>query len=412
MESIGELEEKLSQYKENSLSLDMTRGKPCKEQLDLSNSLLDTKLATYLSADRTDTRNYGGLDGLDEAKKLFAPILGVNEKEVLIGGNASLTLMYQYMDHAFHFGVRGKESAWSKNKDEPVCICPVPGYDRHFSISKHFGIKMINVPLLEDGPDMDMVEEIISKVAGACSMWCVPKFSNPTGTVYSKAVVERIAKLGLKANSNFRVFWDNAYAVHDLEDGIELHNIFDEAKKHGTEDSIVIFGSTSKITLAGSGIGFLGTTETNLKSFKEYLSIQTIGPDKVNQLRHVSFFKNYENILSHMKGHRDILKPKFDLTLKILKEEFEGSNFLSWTVPKGGYFVSVDTLPGLANEVVRMCASLGVKFTPAGSTYPYMKDPEDKNIRIAPSMPSIDSIETAMRVFCKVVKLLSLKKLN
>jgi DNA-binding transcriptional MocR family regulator len=243
-------------------------------------------------------------------------------------------------------------------------------------------------------------------------MWCVPKFSNPTGTVYSKEVVTRIAKLGLKANSNFRVFWDNAYAVHDLEDGIELHNIFDEAKKHGTEDSILIFGSTSKITLAGSGIGFLGTTEANLKSFKEYLSIQTIGPDKVNQLRHVSFFKDYENILSHMKGHREILKPKFDLTLKILEEEFEGSNFLSWTVPKGGYFVSVDTLPGLATEVVQVCASLGVKYTPAGSTYPYMKDPEDKNIRIAPSMPSIDSIETAMRVFCKVVKLLSLKKLN
>ncbi len=406
---INILENQLKAYQGKNLNLDMTRGKPSKEQLDLSNKLLSMGLENVISADGTDVRNYGGLDGLLEAKKLFSPVLGLAPEELVIGGNSSLSLMYQYTDHAFHFGVRGKDSSWSK-LSEPICICPVPGYDRHFAISNHFGIRMINVPLNDDGPDMDLVEEIIKNNKNVCSMWCVPKYSNPTGSVYSKEVVERIAGLALKADSHFRVFWDNAYALHDLEDGVELHNIYTVAKKLGTEDSIISFGSTSKITLAGAGVGFLGTSRENIKNFLSYLSIQTIGPNKVNQLKHVNFFGNYENLESHMKGHRAILKPKFDLVQNILEEELGGTKLLRWTKPKGGYFISVDTINGLANEVVKTCASLGVKFTPAGSTYPYSKDPNDSNIRIAPSMPSLDDIEQAMRVFCTVVKLKSLQQ--
>lgn len=255
---------------------------------------------------------------------------------------------------------------------------------------------------------MDIVEGLVKEDQSICGMWCVPKFSNPTGEVYSNEVVERIARLGKIANPNFRIFWDNAYAAHDLEDGIYLTNIFEIARELNTLDAIVEFSSTSKITFAGAGIGFMASSEENLNQFKKYLAIQTIGPDKINQMRHVEFFKSEEGIKKHMLQHRELIKPKFDLTIKILNEEFSNSEALSWTEPKGGYFISVNTKPGLATKVVKMCDSLGVKFTPAGSTYPHMKDPEDSNIRIAPSMPSLEAIETAMRVFSTVVKHCSL----
>ena len=395
---------KLDSYKNLKLNLDLTRGKPSSEQLDLSNEIEFTINGNYISEDGTDVRNYGGIDGLAEAKKLFADFLEVPKNNVLIGGNSSLTLMHQYMTHACIFGINGADSAWRNKHKEPSFICPAPGYDRHFAICESLGIKMHVVDMNEFGPNMDQVENIIKTDKSVCGLWCVPKYSNPSGIIYSKELISRIARLHTIAQNEFRVMYDNAYALHDLYESHNIENIFTLASQTKGENSIVIFGSTSKITFAGAGVAFMASGVETLNSFKNYLSYLTIGPDKVNQLRHVRFFKNIENIKAHTKKHASILKPKFDKVLEVLNSELKDyPDFARWTTPLGGYFISLDTAPGLAKSVVSLCEKLGVKLTPAGSTYPYGLDPKDSNIRIAPSMPKLENIETATKVLAAAI---------
>ena len=318
--------------------------------------------------------------------------------------------MFQSVVFAHLFGVRGAESAWIREGNVKF-LCPVPGYDRHFGICEELGIEMIPVAMDENGPVMDEVEAKVKADPSIKGIWCVPRFSNPTGIVYSADVVGRMAQLGKIAGANFRVMWDNAYAVHALTaDAPQLANLMDAARKHGSEDSIVIFGSTSKVTFAGSGLAFMGSSEENLKFFKKHLGMCTIGPDKVNQLRHVKFFGDYDGLLSHMSQHADLLKPRFEAVLQHLNDGFADSDLGTWTVPQGGYFVSFDARPGLAREIIRLAAEAGVKLTPAGATFPYGKDPEDKNIRLAPSFPSLDDINKTMEVFVVCVKLASIRK--
>ena len=386
-------------YIDAGLKLDLTRGKPAAEQLDLSNDLDGILEGFYLLQGGTDVRNYGGILGIPEARQLGAEFMGVKSEQVMVGGNSSLNLMYQYVEHMMaHWG------------GEPVkFLCPVPGYDRHFTICEHFDIEMITVPLNDDGPDMQQVKELVSKDAAIKGIWCVPKYSNPTGNTYSKEVVEQFAEIPKVAGDNFRVFWDNAYAVHDLvEQGDELPSLMTAAEKAGTTDNIVMLGSTSKVTFAGAGISFLATSTTQLAAFEKFLSDQMIGFDKVNQLRHVRFLKDIDGIKAHMAKHRDIIKPKFDLVLKKLEEHLAGKNMASWNSPRGGYFISLDTRPGLATTIISMAADAGVKLTPAGATFPYGKDPENKNIRLAPTFPGLAELESAMDVFVTCVELASL----
>ena len=381
------------------LKLDLTRGKPAAEQLDLSNELDGILEGFYLLQGGTDARNYGGILGIPEARQLGAEFIGAKSEQVMVGGNSSLNLMYQYVEHMMaHWG------------GEPVkFLCPVPGYDRHFTICEHFDIEMITVPLNDDGPDMQQVKELVSKDAAIKGIWCVPKYSNPTGNTYSKEVVEQFAEIPKVAGDNFRVFWDNAYAVHDLvEQGDELPSLMTAAEKTGTTDNIVMLGSTSKVTFAGAGISFLATSTSQLAAFEKFLSDQMIGFDKVNQLRHVRFLKDIDGIKAHMAKHRDIIKPKFDLVLKKLEEHLAGKNMASWNSPRGGYFISLDTRPGLATTIISMAADAGVKLTPAGATFPYGKDPKNTNIRLAPTFPGLAELESAMDVFVTCVELASL----
>ena len=386
-------------YIDAGLKLDLTRGKPSAEQLDLSNDLDGILEGFYLLQGGTDVRNYGGILGIPEARQLGAEFMGAKSEQVMVGGNSSLNLMYQYVEHMIaHWG------------GEPVkFLCPVPGYDRHFTICEHFDIEMITVPLNDDGPDMQQVKELVSKDAAIKGIWCVPKYSNPTGNTYSKEVVEQFAEIPKVAGDNFRVFWDNAYAVHDLvEQGDELPGLMTAAEKAGTTDNIVMLGSTSKVTFAGAGISFLATSTSQLAAFEKFLSDQMIGFDKVNQLRHVRFLKDIDGIKAHMAKHRDIIKPKFDLVLKKLEEHLAGKNMASWNSPRGGYFISLDTRPGLATTIISMAADAGVKLTPAGATFPYGKDPENTNIRLAPTFPGLAELESAMDVFVTCVELASL----
>ncbi len=406
MESVSE---QFEQLKAKGLALDLTRGKPGSQQLSLSETM-DGILEGEYKIGNTDTRNYGGLDGIKEVKDLFAPALGVNADDIVIGGNASLTMMYQSILFAYLFGLNGEQSAWG-NLNAPKFICPVPGYDRHFSICEEFGIEMITVSMDENGPDMDAVEALIKADQDIIGMWNVPRFSNPTGIVYSDEVVDRIAQLGKIANPTFRAFWDNAYAVHIIEDNAQaLSSISAAAQKHGTEDSILQFGSTSKITFAGAGVAFMAASESNRKTYLKHLGMSSIGPDKINQLRHLKFFKDKAGLAAHMQKHADLLKPRFDAVLDNLNENFSDSDALTWTVPQGGYFVSVNTQEGLAQRVVELSAECGVKLTPAGATFPYGKDPANSNIRIAPSFPSIEDIQTAMEIFAVCVKKATLEK--
>ena len=408
--NLAELEKQYAEIQSAKLNLDLTRGKPSSAQLDLSNGLDGILAGAYKADDGTDCRNYGGLDGIAEAKALFSQVLGVKPTETLIGGNASLTLMFQVLAFAYQFGVRGIDSAWCK-EGEIKFLCPVPGYDRHFGICEELGIKMIPVAMDDNGPNMDEVESLVKSDPCIKGIWCVPRFSNPTGIVYSDEVVERIAQLGKIAGPNFRVMWDNAYAIHALSDQAPpLANIMDAARKFGTEDSVVIFGSTSKVTFAGSGLAFLGASEENLKYFRKHLGMCTIGPDKVNQLRHVKFFGGFDGLLAHMAKHAELLKPRFDAVLQHLDKGFSASDMGAWTVPEGGYFVSFDARPGLAKEIIRLAGEAGVKLTPAGATFPYGQDPEDKNIRLAPSFPSMADINKAMEVFVICVKLASVRQ--
>jgi len=392
------------------LSLDLTRGKPSAEQLSLSDALDGLLAGNYKAADGTDTRNYGGLDGLPEAKQLGANIMDVEPANVLVGGNSSLTLMFQMMLCAHQFGLKDAASAW-KNEGEVKFLCPVPGYDRHYTVCEQLGIKMVNVPMTATGPDMDAVEALLKADKSIKGIWCVPKYSNPTGVVYSDETVERIAKLGQIAGANFRVFWDNAYSVHDLTPKApKLANILDACRRNDTEDSVIQFASTSKITHAGAGVAFVAASAANLGGFKKFLNTCTIGPDKVNQIRHTRFLPNKEALMAHMAKHAELLNPRFEAVLSALSNAFEGTGLGAWEKPQGGYFVSFDTRPNCAKETVRLAAEAGVKLTPAGATYPYGKDPEDRNIRIAPSVPTVPEVVGAMEVFVTCVKLASVRQ--
>lgn len=395
--------------KAQALNLDLTRGKPSSEQLSLSDALDGLLNGSYISADGTDVRNYGGLEGIQEARQLGADILGVDTARVLAGGNSSLTMMFQAVLVGYQFGYQGAESAW-KNLKAPKFLCPVPGYDRHFSVCEQLGIEMITVPMTATGPDMDKVEAMIKADEQIIGMWCVPKYSNPTGVVYSDETVERMAGLGKIANPAFRVFWDNAYAVHDLEQPApQLASIMAACVRQGTEDSVLQFASTSKITHAGAGIAFMAGSETNLAAFKQVLGITTIGPDKVNQLRHMKLLPNMESLSAHMAKHAAIVAPRFACVLENLEQAFANTDLGRWEKPQGGYFISFDTQPGRANAVIRMAAEAGVKLTPAGATYPYGNDPADCNIRLAPTVPSVADVDRAMKVFCVCVKLASVR---
>lgn len=401
------LDEK-NQFLQAGLSLDLTRGKPSSDQLSLSDAMDGILNGNYKTASGVDVRNYGGLDGLAEAKALVAPVMRVSADEVFIGGNSSLTMMYQNMQFLYQFGpANGK--AWKE--ENAKFLCPVPGYDRHFAICEEFGIEMIPVAMNENGPDMDQVEALIQNDKSIKGIWCVPRFSNPSGIVYSDETVERIAKLGLIASENFRVFWDNAYAIHTLEENATpLANVFEYCRKHGTEDNVLQFGSTSKITFSGAGLAWMTASKNNLNNFAKHLGVAAIGPDKVNQLRHIEFFTRYTSFEEHMAKHAALLKPRFECVLQALDKHFANKEALTWTVPQGGYFVSVDTLNGLAKRVVALSDEMGVKLTPAGATHPYGSDPNDSNIRIAPSFPALADIEQAMEVFALAVKLATVEQ--
>ena len=395
-----ELLDRYDSFLSAGLKLDLTRGKPAPEQLDLSDALDGILGGFYLLQDGTDVRNYGGMLGIPEARQLGAEILEVDPVNVLVGGNSSLTLMFHYVAHMVR--------VWRATEDTIKFLCPVPGYDRHFTVCEHFDIEMICVPMVESGPDMDVIEQHVRDDPTIKGIWCVPKYSNPTGHTYYEATVKRFAGLASIASPNFRIFWDNAYAVHHLDDeGAPLANLAALANAQGNADSVAAFGSTSKITFAGAGISFLATSESALNSFVKYLGSQTIGFDKVNQLRHARFLINAEGVAAHMQKHRSIIQPKFDLVQAKLDRHLGGKDLATWSVPKGGYFISLDTNPGLAAEVVRLAAEAGVKLTPAGATFPYGADPDDNNIRIAPTYPSIEELEQAMDVLVTCVELAS-----
>jgi DNA-binding transcriptional MocR family regulator len=389
------------------LKLDLTRGKPSAEQLDLSAPLLDLPgSADYRAADGTDTRNYGGLRGLPELRAIFAPLLGLSPENMIAGGNGSLELMHDYLVHAVLFGVPGGSAPWR----DVAMLCPVPGYDRHFSICAKLGIEMIPVRLTGAGPDLAEVRRLAAdpRVKG---MWCVPKYSNPTGETYSPETVRGLAELRTGAE-DFRLFWDNAYAVHHLADEHdEVADIVAAARAAGNPDRPLVFGSSSKITFAGGGVGFLGASPANLDWLVGHLGKRTIGPDKVNQLRHVRFLGSAQGVLDHMAKQRDLIRPKFDLVEQTLTAQLADTGIASWTTPRGGYFVSLEVLPGCASRVVELAGQAGVALTPAGAPFPYGKDPQDKVIRIAPTYPPLSELADAMDALALCVRLASAEKL-
>lgn len=398
------LEERYNEFKARGLKLDMSRGKPCKEQLDLSVALNDVK--DYVS-DGVDVRNYGMLDGIPSCKKLFADLMGVKPENVIVGPTSSLNLMFDYVSQCYTHGAGS--TPWCK-LDKVKFLCPVPGYDRHFTILEHFGIEMINVDMKQDGPDMDAVEELV-KDPSVKGMFCVPKYSNPQGITFSDAVVRRIAALK-PAAEDFRIVWDNAYCVHDLVDnGDKLLNIFDVLPEYGNDDLVVEVCSTSKITFPGAGISAIIASDNNIKMIKSRLNAQVISYDKMNQHRHVVFFGDANGVLNHMKKHAAILKPKFDIVIKTLNEELAGKGIASWFAPKGGYFISLDVMDGCAKRVGELCKEAGVTLTSVGATYPYGKDPNNKNIRIAPSFPPVDELSLAAELLCICTRLAAAEKL-
>jgi len=391
------------EIKAKGLSLDMSRGKPGPDVLNLANGMLDLPLgADYKAANGFDCRNYGILDGLPEAKRLFMPMLGVTEKELIIGGNSSLQLMYDAMIRAITLGVSADSEPWGKGVK---FLCPVPGYDRHFAVCESLGIEMINVPSDGNGPDMDVAERLVAEDESIKGIWCVPMYSNPTGAVCSDEVVRRFARLKPKAK-DFRIFWDNAYCVHHLtETPPDLLNILAECKNAGNPDMVYVFASTSKISFPGSGLSVLATSEANADYIRKCMSFQTIGSDKLNQLRHVRFFGDFDGIKAHMRAIRKVLKPKFDIVIETLDRELKPLGLGSWLKPEGGYFISFDGPENTAKRVVQLCKEAGVVLTGAGATYPYGKDPDDRNIRIAPTYPSVSELKAAMEVFCVSVRL-------
>lgn len=410
LEIANQVEQKIQTIKQQQLSLDMTRGKPSEAQLDLSLPMLSVVGSdNYIAQGNVDCRNYGGLDGITEAKAFFAEYLGVATNEIIIGGNASLNIMHDAMSIAMLHGTTDGRP-WVR-EEEVNFLCPVPGYDRHFAICEHLGIKMIPVSMTQDGPDMGRIEALVRDDQTIKGIWCVPKYSNPTGICYSDEIVERLATMSTAAR-DFRIFWDDAYRVHHL--GYELASVKDilnSCKEAGNADRVYIFGSTSKLTFPGSGVAMMAGSEDNMNFFRKHLAFQTIGPDKLNQLRHVLFLKDQAGLLEHMEKHAILLKARFDAVQTILSEQLTGKGIASWSKPQGGYFIDLDALPGTAKKIVEMAAQLGVKLTPAGATFPYGNDPDDKNIRIAPSFPGVDEVSRATEVLCVCIEKVSVERM-
>lgn len=407
-----ELQEKFAKIKEEGISLDMSRGKPGADQLDLSLPMLDVlnSESTFKGVQGMDLRNYGILEGITEIRELFGELLEAPTDHVIVYGNSSLNVMYDLIAKAMIHGIAGN-TPWCK-LDKVKFLCPVPGYDRHFAITESFGIEMIAIPMDENGPDMDLVEQYVNNDVAVKGIWNIPKYSNPSGVVYSDEVVRRFANLKPVA-PDFRIFWDNAYAIHHVfvENKAQILNIVEECEKAGNPDMYYELCSTSKITFPGSGVAALITSPANVADIKKYMTVQTIGHDKLNQMRHVKFFGNAEGVHAHMEKHAAILRPKFEAVLNTLEQELGGLEIGSWLKPLGGYFVAFDTLEGCAKRVVALCKEAGVVMTPAGSTYPYMNDPQDTSIRIAPTLPSSDELKKACEVFVLCVKLASVEKL-
>ncbi len=405
------LQEKYEEEQSKGLSLNMARGKPGFSQLALSMKMLDeinssSDMRTLLG---NDTRNYGDLDGIGECRQLMADMMETKKENIVVYGNSSLNIMYDTVSRSMTHGVNGS-TPWCK-LDKVKFLCPVPGYDRHFKITEFFGIEMINIPLLDDGPDMDLVEQYVNTDPAVKGIWCVPKYANPTGISYSDNVVKRFAALK-PAAEDFRIFWDNAYCIHHLYMDKKVHilNIIDECEKAGNPDMVYMFGSTSKITFPGSGVSAIATSPKNVEFIKKQLTVQTIGHDKINQLRHTRFFKNIDGMKAHMDKHAEILRPKFEAVINEFDRELSGLEIGTWTRPVGGYFISFDALDGCAKAIVAKCKEAGVVLTGAGATFPYGKDPKDSNIRIAPSFPEPKELEAAARIFVLCVKLVSIDK--
>ena len=407
-----ELEKAYEDAKGKGLKLDMSRGKPSAAQLDMTMPIMDVLNAEsdLRTEAGVDCRNYGVMDGIPEAKTLMGAMMGVAPEKVIVCGNASLTIMYNTVSRSVTHGVCGS-TPWCK-LDKVKFLCPVPGYDRHFAVTEHFGIEMINIPMTPTGPDMDLVEKYVNEDPAVKGIWCVPKYSNPQGITYSDETVKRFAALK-PAAEDFRIFWDNAYCVHHLyeEKQDEIPEILGECAKAGNPDMVYEFCSTSKISFPGSGISCIATSENNIKDIKKQMTIQTIGHDKINQLRHVRFFKNSDGIKEHMKKHAAILRPKFEAVLDILDRELGGLEIGTWVRPNGGYFISFDAMEGCAKAIVARCKEAGVVMTGAGATYPYHKDPKDSNIRLAPSFPTPEELAMATDLFVLCVKLVSVEKL-
>ena len=405
---VKSLQQQYQSYKAQGLKLDMTRGKPCSEQLDLANPLLTILgINDYIDASGVDCRNYGGLSGIDEAKVLFAEYLGVDTSQLLIGGNTSLGLMYDIIARSMSHGNSDSSTPWAEQKSVKF-LCPAPGYDRHFSICEHYNIQMIPINLMANGdPDMDQIERLVADDASIKGMWFVPKYGNPSGLCVSDKAVDRLANMHCAAN-DFRIIWDNAYNVHHLTDEqIEIKDLLKACIKAQHSNRVFIIGSTSKVTFAGAGVAMVGASADNIKWIEKQASIQTIGSDKINQLRHVRFFKDMQGIKNHMSGHQAILAPKFKIVETVLNEHLAGKDLATWSTPKGGYFVSLDVADNCAAKVVKMASQAGVIMTAAGATFPYQNDPRDSNIRIAPSLPSLEEIDLAMRILVVCIQLVA-----
>ncbi|MBE5892597.1 MAG: aminotransferase class I/II-fold pyridoxal phosphate-dependent enzyme [Lachnospiraceae bacterium] len=398
--------------KAKGLKLDMSRGKPAADQLDMFMGFMDTLNAESCMKTEAgmDVRNYGGLDGIPEAKKLIGDLMGVSADNVIVCGNSSLNIMYDTVSRSMTHGVMGS-TPWCK-LDKVKFLCPAPGYDRHFAVTQHFGIELITVPMTPQGPDMDMVEKLVTEDAAVKGIWCVPKYSNPQGYSYSDETVKRMAALK-PAAEDFRIYWDNAYALHHLYDDKqdEILEILSECEKAGNPDMVYEFCSTSKISFPGSGIAAIISSKANLDAVRKSMTIQTIGYDKINQLRHVRYFKNADGVKAHMRKHADLIRPKFETVLNVLDRELSGLGIGEWTKPIGGYFISFDTCEGCAKAVVAKCKEAGVVLTGAGATYPYKQDPKDCNIRIAPTYPTKEEMEMAAELFALCVKLVTVEKM-
>lgn len=402
-----QLEQEYNEYKSQNLALDMSRGKPAPSQLDLGNSMFDIKV-NYMTEKGFDARNYGILDGIPEMKRIFSNLLHIPEEQMIIGGNSSLNLMYDTIARCFLFGTGGY-TPWSKVEGIKF-LCPSPGYDRHFAITEEFGVEMIPIPMTPEGPNMDIVEELVANDDKIKGMWCVPLFSNPQGICYSKETVHRLGKMKTAAK-DFRLMWDNAYAIHHVYEKQKVEDILTVCDEYGNGDRPFYFFSTSKITFPGAGVSMFASSLNNVNEIKKRMSIQTIGHDKLNQLRTVQFFKDEQGVLAHMEKLADALRPKFDIVVDSLDKELGNTGLIEYTKPNGGYFVSVDVYKGCAKSVVQLAKEAGVVMTGAGATYPYGNDEQDRNIRIAPSYPTCEELQTAMKLFCLCVKLAGVNRL-